>query len=180
MTSYGSQPGGPPPGPGQQPPQQGYTPGYVPPQGGPPPGMPPAAPPPRRRSPLMIIGIIVLALAALCGGGGYLLFNTVMNVTKPVADAGDAYMAALRDGDFIRAYDMSGSALQQEVGDAEGLQAAMGDRQLASWSFTKRAIENNQGTLSGTTTYTNGETGTLDMTLTQEGNEWKVAGLSLK
>jgi hypothetical protein len=141
--------------------------------------MPPGAPP-SRRSPLLIIGGIMLALLLLCGVGGFLLFNTVMNATQPVVNAGEAYMAALRDGDFTRAFEMSDTALQQEVGDAEGLQAALGDKQLASWSFTSRAINNAQGTLSGTTAYTNGETGTVDMTLTQVGNNWKVAGITLR
>ena len=180
MTSYGSQPGATPPGPGQPPPQQGYTPGYVPPQGGPPPGVPPAEPPRRGRSPLLIIGIILLALLLLCGLGGFFLFNTVMNATQPVVNAGEAYLTALRDGDYTRAYDLSAPALQQEAGDVEGLQAALGERQLASWSFTSRSINNNQGNLSGTTTYTDGETGTVDMALMQVGNDWKVTGISLR
>ncbi len=109
-----------------------------------------------------------------------MLFNTVMNATQPVVNAGEAYMTALRDGNYTRAFEMSDSALQQEVGDAEGLQAALGERQLASWSFTSRAINNAQGTLSGTTSYTNGETGTVDMVLTQAGNDWKVSGITLR
>lgn len=122
----------------------------------------------------------MLALLLLCGVGGVLLFNTVMSATQPVVNAGEAYMMALRDGDYTRAFEMSDSALQQEVGDAEGLQAALSQRQLSGWSFTSRAINNAQGTLSGTTTYTNGETGTVDMTLTQVGNDWKVAGINLR
>ncbi len=109
-----------------------------------------------------------------------MLFNTVMNATQPVVNAGEAYMTALRDGDYTRAFELSDSALQQEAGDAEGLEAALGQRQLSGWSFTSRAINNAQGTLSGTTTYTNGETGTVDMVLTQVGNDWKVAGITLR
>ena len=109
-----------------------------------------------------------------------MLFNTVMNATQPVVEAGEVYLTALRDGDYTRAYDMSASALQQEVGDAEGLQVLMAERQLATWSITSRSINNSQGNLSGTTTYTNGETGTVEMALTQVGNEWKVSGLSLR
>jgi hypothetical protein len=136
--------------------------------------------PRRGRSPLLIIGIIVLALILLCGVGGVALFTGVMNATQPVADAGEAYLTALRDGNYSRAYDLSSSALQQEAGDAEGLQAALGSKQLSGWSFTSRNISNNQGSLAGTTTYTNGETGTVEMALTQESNAWKVAGISLK
>lgn len=142
--------------------------------------MPPDAPPKRGMSPLLIIGGIVLGLLLLCGIGGALLFGGVLSATQPVANAGDAYMAALRDGDFSKAYDMSAPALQQEVGDAEGLQTALSARQIASWSFTSRNISNNQGSLSGTATYTNGDTGPVEMSLIQVGNEWKVAGINLQ
>ena len=128
----------------------------------------------------MVIGIIVLALVLICGIGGALLVGGVLNATQPVFNAGEAYMAALRDGDYNRAYDLSSTVLQQEVGDAEGLLPALGAKQPASWSFTSRSIENNQGRLQGTTTYKNGETGTVDMALTQVGNDWKVSFLNLK
>ncbi|MDQ3931172.1 MAG: DUF4864 domain-containing protein, partial [Chloroflexota bacterium] len=131
-------------------------------------------------SPLLIIGIIVLALVLLCGIGGALLVGGVLNATQPIANAGEAYMAALRDGDFAKAYDMSAPALQQEVGSAEGLQTALSAKQLASWSFTSRNINNGQGALSGTTAYKDGSTGTVDMALTQVGNDWKVAGITLR
>jgi hypothetical protein len=201
MTSFGSEPGGTSPGgqsnmptgapppvpgpqqgaPGQPPPQYGPPPGYVPPSG-PPPGATGMAPPPpaRGRSPLLIIGIIVLSLLLICGIGGAILFSTILNATQPVVDAGEAYLTALRDGDYSRAYDLSGPALQQEVGDAEGLQTRLGTRQLASWSVNSRNISNNQGSLEGTTTYTTGETGTFEMSLTQAGNDWKVVGIALR
>jgi hypothetical protein len=89
-------------------------------------------------------------------------------------------MTALRDGDYSRAYDLSSRALQQEVGDAGGLEDALSAFQPASWSFTSRNITNNQGSLQGTTTYTNGETGTVEMALAQEGGEWKVTGINLR
>ena len=203
MTSYGSAPGGTPqgeqpnvpggapapgPAPGPEQPNQygpppGYTPppAYTPPPGGPPPGTTVTAPPPPRgRSPLLIIGIIVLALVLICGIGGALLVGGVINATQPVANAGDAFMAALRDGDYNKAYDLSAPALQQEVGNAEGLQAALGTNRVASWSFTSRNISNNQGSLEGTTTYTDGSTGTVTMALTQVGNDWKVSAVSLR
>jgi hypothetical protein len=116
----------------------------------------------------------------ICGIGGALLVGGVINATQPVANAGDAFMAALRDGDYNKAYDLSAPALQQEAGNAEGLQAALGTKPVASWNFTSRNISNNQGSLEGTTTYTDGSTGTVTMALTQVGNDWKVSGVSLR
>ena len=194
MTSYGSGPGGTPQGgqpnvsgggpaptPGPEQPNQ-YTPppAYAPPSGPPTGTTVTAPPPPRGRSPLLIIGIIVLAVVLICGIGGALLVGGVLNATQPIANAGEAYMTALRDGDYNRAYDLSAPALQQEAGSAEGLQTVLGTKPLASWSFNSRNISNNQGSLEGTTTYTDGSTGTVTMALTQVGSDWKVSGISLK
>jgi hypothetical protein len=128
----------------------------------------------------MIIGIIVLALILLCGGGAVLLFTGVMNATQPIANAGEAYMSALRAGDYNKAFELSSTSLKQIAGDANGLQTALGSKQVSSWSFTGRSMNNGQGALSGTTTYADGSTGTVDMALTQEGNDWKVSGINLK
>jgi hypothetical protein len=141
---------------------------------------PPAAPPARGRSPLLIIGIIVLALVLICGIGGALLVGGVLSATQPLADAGDAYMAALRDGNYSRAYDLSAPDLQKEAGNAEGLQAVLATKPLTSWSFNSRNISNDQGSLSGTTVYTDGSTGMVEMALAKVGNDWKVSGIRLK
>ncbi len=138
------------------------------------------APPRRKRSPLLIIGGILLVLLVICGGGIAVLVGGVLNATQPIANVGDAYMTALRDGDYAKAFSLSDPSLQQEVKDAGGLQTALGSKQVATWSLTSRNISNNQGSLSGTTTYKTGESGTVDIALTQVGNDWKVAGISLK
>ena len=199
MTSYGSQPGGTPPGdqsnmpppggyappPGQQQPDPGMQPTqYPPPQGYTPPPATPAPAPPRKRSPLLIILAIVVGVIVLCGVATVLgvggILGGVLAATQPVANAGDAYMTALRDGDYNKAFDLSAPSLQQEAGNAAGLEAALSFKQPATWGFTSRNINNNDGSLSGTTTYKDGSTGTVDMALTKVGNDWKVTGIQLK
>ncbi len=184
MASYGTDTGNTQPQPQmpQMPPElvQLPQPEAVPqPQMPPQMGVPNVAPP-RRRSPLLIIGIIVVALLLVCGGGGFLLFTVVINATQPVVDAGEVYLTALRDGDYNKAFNLSSQSLQQQVGNAQGLQTALSSKPVASWSITSRSINNGQGALSGTTTYKNGETGTVDMVLNKVGNNWKVSGVSLK
>ena len=71
-------------------------------------------------------------------------------------------------------------SLQQEAGDAQGLQNALSSKQPQSWTFTSRNINNDQGTLSGTASYKDGTTGTVDLVLVKVGNDWKVAGISMK
>ena len=208
MSNYGSELGGPPPGDtpsGDQPnvPPGAYTPppgqpqpapyappppyappsGYVPPSGyAPPPGgvQTGVTPPPRRRSPLRIILIIVVAFLLLCGIGVALLVGGIFAATQPVVNAGDAYMSALRDGDYNKAFNLSTPALQQELGSADNLKAAVGSKQPTSWNFTSRSIDNGQGSLSGTTTFTDGTNGTIDLGLSQVGNDWKVSGIQMK
>ncbi len=118
MTSYGSESGGTPPGdqpstpaPGPQPTQYSPPPGYMPPPGGMQTGVPGLAPA-RRRSPLLIIIGIVVGLLLLCGVGIALLIGGVLATTQPVVNAGDAYMTALRDGNYSKAFDLSASSLQ--------------------------------------------------------------------
>jgi hypothetical protein len=89
-------------------------------------------------------------------------------------------MAALRDGNYSRAFDLSSPDLQDEVGDASGLEAALSAKQPATWTFTSRSISNNNGQLSGTATYKDGTSGTVDMALSKFDNAWKVVGINMK
>jgi hypothetical protein len=145
-------------------------------------GTPP--PPPRRRPTCLIIGIIVVVVLLVCGGGIALLTGGIIagvfTATQPVVDAGDAYMSALRDGNYNTAFNLSSQALKQEVGDAQGLQNALSAKQPQSWTFTSRNINNGQGSLSGTASYKDGSNGTVNIALVKEGNNWVVDGISLK
>ncbi len=190
MSSYGTNSGNNPPEqppqqpqmPPQMPPQQGYPAqqGYPPQQSYPPQMGAANIAPPRRRSPLLIIGIIVIVLLVLCGVGFFALFAVINTATQPVVDAGDAYMTALRDGNYTQAFNLSAPALQQQVTDAAGLQTALSSKQPTSWSWNSKSVNNDQGALSGTTSYKDGTTGTVDVALSKIGNDWKVTGISLK
>ena len=203
MNNDGPQQGGPPPGDQPNVPSGGYPPAsapqppgyetqptqYGPPQGyAPPPGGPypvtPAPPSERKRSPILTILLVVLGVLIICGFGSALafgaLFGGVFAVTQPVVDAGDAYMRALRDGDYDTAFELSAPSLQQEAGNAAGIAAALSSKQPSTWSFNSRNINNNDGNVSGTTTYKDGTTGTVEISLTKIGNDWKVVGISLE
>ena len=136
-----------------------------------------SAAPPRRRSPLLIIAIIVVALLVICGIGFFAIFGLALNATQPAADAGQVYMTALSNGDYQKAFDLSSPSLQQEAVNAEGLKAALSSKEPASWNFTSRNVNNDQGELQGTTSYKDGTTGTVDIVLNKIGNDWKVAGI---
>ena len=182
-SSPGSQPSGTPPGEQPYSPPAGYTPPpaqppqqYAPPQGYPPVPEVPA----KKKSPLLIILLAIGGIILLCVLGVFLFVGGIFGATQPVVDAGEAYMIALRDGNYDRAFDLSSPDLQNEVGDASGLEGALSSKQPATWTFTSRSINNNDGQLSGNTTYKDGTSGTVEMTLTKLNNAWKVVGISLR
>ncbi|MDQ3929085.1 MAG: hypothetical protein M3328_08055, partial [Chloroflexota bacterium] len=67
-----------------------------------------------RRNILLIVGGVVLLGVALCAVLFLTVFSTVMNATQPMADTGEKFMAALRDGNDQQAYDLCTSALQSD------------------------------------------------------------------
>jgi hypothetical protein len=129
---------------------------------------------------LLIVGAVLLVLIVGC----VVLFGSIIGgaigLTQPAADAGDKFMAAVRDGDYNRAYDLSTPALQQEVGNADGLRQALESHAPATWTFLSRNINNDVAGLTGTTTYKDGSQGTVDMELRQVDGNWKVSFVDLK
>lgn len=192
MYNPGSQPGEtprndqpsstPPPPSNYTPPPAGQPQQY----GAPPPSQPynyppvPQPPPaPKKRSPLLIIiGAIVLA-AIICVVAIFLLVGGIFTLTQPVVDAGDAYMTALRDANYNTAFDLSSSALQNEVNNASGLEDALSAKKPSTWSFSSRSINGDTGHLSGTATYSDGKVGTVELSLVKQNGAWKVDGVRL-
>lgn len=166
-----------------QQPQPGAAPQYQPQYQQQPPLSTPPAPAPRGgggRRILLIVGGIVLLLVIGCVVLFGSVIGAVFGLTQPAVDAGDKFMAALRDGDYNRAYDLSHSSLQQQVGTADDLRQALELRAPATWSFTTRNINNGIATLQGSTTFKDGASGTVDMELRQESGAWKVSFVDLK
>jgi hypothetical protein len=129
---------------------------------------------------LLIVGGVLLGLLLLCGILFGSLFAGVIGLTQPAADAGEKFMAALRDGNYDAAYALCTPSLQEEVGDAATLKDALSSKQPTKWTFTSRNIQNDLATLQGTTTYTGNETGEVEMELRKVGNDWKVSFINLK
>ena len=138
------------------------------------------------RKVLLIIGAVLLALCLLCGLiiGAVTLFPIVLGfgATQPAADAGEAFMTALKSGSYPQAYGMCAPALQQELKSPQGLQQLVtnGKVQPASWSFSSRNVNGNSAQLDGTATFANGTQGTVRIVLAQNGSVWQVVGFNLK
>ncbi len=131
-----------------------------------------------------IIGVcLCCALVAVgftvVGGAGTLA--AVFGATQPVADVGDKFLQALKDGNYTAAHALMHPALQQEIGTPQDLRRMVesGKAQPKNWTFTTRNIENEEGHLEGSVTMTGGE-GIVTIDLAKSGDEWKVIGFNLK
>jgi hypothetical protein len=130
---------------------------------------------PRRRWRVWHFILIGLLGVALLAAG---IFFLVASLTRPVVDAADAFMTALKDGDFGRASSQSTPALQREVGGAEGYGRGIGAYRPATWSWSQRSIRNGIGRVSGSVTYQDGRSGSVALTMRQADDSWRVEGYS--
>ena len=116
---------------------------------------------------LLIIGGLVLA----CIVFAVAVFGLAFVATNGAATAADEFMTALQNGDIDSAYAMFSPALQEEV-SSTAFNEIFGTAEVESWSFTSRSVENNQGSVSGTTTI-GGEIYNVTLNLVNDGG-WKL------
>lgn len=130
----------------------------------------------RRR--LRVWQIIALALfgTAIMGGG---IFALVMTLTRPVVTASDAFMTALKDGDFESAFEMGTPELRAELGNADRLGAMFAATRPVSWSWSTRRIRNGTGSVSGSVVYGSGRDGDVAIFLLPEGDNWRISGFRM-
>ena len=118
--------------------------------------------------------VVCIVIGVVAGAGGVLL-------TQPIAKVGDAFMAALKNGDYAAAYDLSSPALQKQLGSAQGLEKLVtnGNAQPEKWSYSSRQITGDQGTLTGSVDLTGNRPGTLNLSLVKVSGSWKISGFNL-
>jgi hypothetical protein len=132
------------------------------------------------------IVVAVVALALVCVAAIALPIVGVFWLTQPVVTAGDAFIGALRDGDYARAYELCSDDLQTELENVRGLETLITNVQPVTWNFSSRSINDtggdtdNEGQLTGDVTFSAERTGHLELTLTFEDEQWKVAGFNFQ
>ena len=131
---------------------------------------------------LLIIGGVALVLCLLCVFFFVVVFALGMGATQPTASAGEAFMSALKNGDYNQAYNLCTPALQRELGNARNLETRIknGKAEPTAWSFTSRNVTNDTGQLEGSVTFTGNREGNVRLVLAQLGGEWKISGFDLK
>ncbi|MCC7445834.1 MAG: hypothetical protein IT324_00385 [Anaerolineae bacterium] len=130
---------------------------------------------------VLVIGCVVCVGAVFALTGGAIL--TVFNAVKPITDASEGFMNALKTGDYNTAYNLLTPDVQTEVGgNANGLKSLIesNNSQPVSWSFSNVSVNNDRADFSGSVTFTGNRSGTGSLVLMKSGDAWKVAGFDLK
>lgn len=120
-----------------------------------------------------IVGVFVLALAGI----GALLFF-VFSATQPIAGTGDAFLAALRDRDYDKAFSLLTVDQQQQFANAEGLKEEIGNMQPVKWEQRNFHGSEFQGGANYVLTLASGEQAAAIISFKKVGNDWKVSGFS--
>ncbi len=138
------------------------------------------------RKTLLIIVAVVLGLCVCCAAvfigialtGGL----TALGLTQPAADAGEAFMTALKNGNFDQAYGLCAPTLQRELGNARNLETRVKNAKVqpTAWSFSSRNVSGSEAQLDGSVTFVGNREGTVRLVLQQIGSEWKISGFNLR
>jgi hypothetical protein len=104
------------------------------------------------------------------------------NLFGPVDAVANEFMSALRDNDWQRAYALLDPRLQREVGTVTQFQQLITRRQAQpqSWNWNRRHIDNDQATWGGSTTFTSGRRGTVELRLTRSDGTWRLVAFNLQ
>lgn len=129
----------------------------------------------------IVVGIIWLGLIGVAVFvGGFLVMTLIVNpLTQPVANAGDAFMTAVKTSNYAQATQLCTPDFEQQVGGVDGLEKMFQGNQPAQWNWTRRSITNGTGYLNGSLTFADGRKGTAQLTLREIGNEWKIANFRM-
>jgi len=115
----------------------------------------------------LLCGSIVFGLLSACG---------VVKGLSSAKAAGNAFMAALRDGKNDESYVMLTAELQQEIGGKDAWAQFTAPRNFASWNFDSTSISSGQAQLDG-----QGKVGSdlydITLVLQQTSTGWLIAGI---
>jgi len=127
--------------------------------------------------------ISILFILLVLAGMGFLAFSsgTSYLAEQGVRDAGDAYLEALKTGDFATAFTLSDPTLQSQFGDAVGVQSTYAGRGFFpdEWSFHETSINGDMGTLQASVTITSGQRMGMILDLNKIEGDWLVSRVEL-
>jgi hypothetical protein len=125
----------------------------------------------------------VLVILIVLGGIGYVAFISGSNylAEQGAKDAGDAYLQALKDGDFAAAYNLSAPTLQAQFGNPAGVQSNFAERAFfpEEWNIHDTSLEDDLGTLQASVSLTNGQRTGITLDLSKIEGDWRISRVEL-
>ena len=123
-----------------------------------------------------VAAVLIVAAISSCSAA-----QTVQEFVK----TGDAFMTALKDGNYEQAYSLFVPELQKEVGAASNLQTMIksNNAQPEKWSFNSFNVatknQTQTATMSGNVTYKDGRKGAVTLEMVKVGQDWKMTKFNL-
>ena len=116
--------------------------------------------------------VVIIASAAILGGA---------LDTHEVAEAGDGFMEALKDGDYAAAFDACSPILQGYLGSVDQLERMIVDGKLrpSDWRFDSRYQAGDQGAMEGSVIMVNEVRGIVSLDLRRIGGQWRIIRFDL-
>ena len=134
---------------------------------------------------IVLAAVIVTLLLCVALVGIPFVYN--LTQTQPLAEVADVFMAALRDGNYAKAFDLCSATFKSHIGSAEDLEQYITENDLRpiSWEIHNRDVNdsdrdsNNLGTVTGAVTFTEDRHGTLSLLLIYENGQWLINDFDL-
>ena len=116
--------------------------------------------------------VVIIASAAILGGA---------LDTHEVAEAGDGFMEALKDGDYAAAFDACSPILQGYLGSVDQLERMIVDGKLrpSDWRFDSRYQAGDEGSLEESVIMVDGARGSVSLDLRRVAGEWRIVRFEL-
>jgi hypothetical protein len=101
---------------------------------------------------------------------------------QPAAHVANAFMTALRDADYERAFALCDLSLQDEFGSAADLEEWMLSNSIepVEWSLPQRDVTGDTVEVFGTGTFAGDQQASIEMVMLQVDGEWLVAGFHFR
>jgi hypothetical protein len=140
-----------------------------------------------KRTILIIVGVLALACVACVVIAGVITGGAVFAVLnvfgKPVTDTANDFMVAVKNNDYVKAYNLVIPEQQTSFGGSpDGMKDLFQRNNWADpvdWTFTNFNVTDNEAVVTGTVTLKGNVKNNVRIDLRNPGNQWKILGFGL-
>lgn len=136
-----------------------------------------------RRSPLralLLFFLLPVCAMLICVGSCFAIVGFVFSATRPVGDAANSFLVALRDADYEALYTLASPELQGIMESPAGARSwanTLGSRPT-DWNLNHFSVRNNGGSVQGTAQLADGRQVSVHIILGLYDGRWRVISLS--